>query len=915
MPPVPTRRSARRTVCLAFASGSSLALLAATDPAFADDNPLILQLFETRWNTIEYRTPDIFMAGYDSLWLPGFSKTSDPNGAGYDPFDRFDLGSPGSETAFGTFGDVRAMVDELHQAGLLVYPESIMNHNSGRTSDQGFINAGGWPGFVHGRPSATGGKFWGDFHDGSTQSENPGGANYNLFEGDLVSLIDIAQEENFQFIRHPTEDGNPNNIPAGTIFNRPNPANAALYPDLDLPARSFVNPATGNTINIHPYNLADPMAGDPVTENATGLLVRWTQWMVEVVGVDGFRLDAAKHIPQFFWNDFWDNAVFENRTSFAGNAVTPFSFGESVAGNGFIQTYIRKDGFGNRDALDINAAGTLRDIHNARGFISWSGALSNALDTNDDGFNNGSQGVRHVLSHDNGSAGDGGSEPPLPGPDSWFLPQFAKILFMPGTSIVYHNSREFVDIYAGAGRFWPREGLPIALGLDEDHMVTLARISNGYSRGQFFPLNGTDPVIQSTDDVLVWERRSPNGAANVLVAVNDRYDSGTQSRNVQTAFAPGTRLHELTGNAADPAVDTSNTIPELLIVDGTGRVTITVPNNRNTNGVEHHRGYVVYGPAAPSGTLELFKDQPQPTLFGVLPPDGPGVPSYARRLTELDIVTDDSFLIRLVTTKTDGADPAWDDNAVFRIDSGYRDFNENGSIDNPQEGGVNPGYEDFTTISNPLTTTGTTGIYLQRIDTTLLDEGIHYLSVLAFRERPAGTDPILTDFRRVFYVDREPPAVDLASTSISDASQAISVIPQDRTTDSVHVLINPPDGVDPLTLVAPANAADAYDRFEWRRDASLLDPGENTVVVIAFEITGNVSVTSFDVSFTLGSGDVDKDGVVTVDDLHLATEAEADGTYVGEADMNTDGQLNIVDLRILEARVRGIEAESMSDLP
>jgi hypothetical protein len=52
------------------------------------------------------------------------------------------------------------------------------------------------------------------------------------------------------------------------------------------------------------------MAGDPVSENATGLLLRNSKWMIEVIGVDGFRLDAAKHVPAFYWRDFYDGALF-----------------------------------------------------------------------------------------------------------------------------------------------------------------------------------------------------------------------------------------------------------------------------------------------------------------------------------------------------------------------------------------------------------------------------------------------------------------------------------------------------------------------------------------------------------------------------------------------------------------------------
>jgi hypothetical protein len=72
-------------------------------------------------------------------------------------------------------------------------------------------------------------------------------ANYNLHNGDLVALIDIAQETNHQFIRHPVEEGNPDNIPAGSTFNRPNPANTRFYPDKQLSGQPVTNPGTSRT--------------------------------------------------------------------------------------------------------------------------------------------------------------------------------------------------------------------------------------------------------------------------------------------------------------------------------------------------------------------------------------------------------------------------------------------------------------------------------------------------------------------------------------------------------------------------------------------------------------------------------------------------------------------------------------------
>jgi alpha-amylase len=899
---------------------SAAAVFALAGAARADTNPVWLQWFETRWETIEHRMPDYFIAGYDQTWLPPVWRAADATSPGYDCFDRFDLGAPGNPTAYGTEQGFRAVVDEFHRAGGLVTVDLIMNHNSGRNGSEGFYNAGGYPGFAM-RLGPGGSDFWGDFHDGSRQSTNPNDPNYDVWTGDLVGLIDIAHEESNNFIRQPTTPGNPQNIPAGTIRNQPNPANTRFYPDTAGTPRTFVNPALAvgdplRNVTLYPFNLASPSAGDPVLENSNSYLMRSTRWMLEDVRVDGFRLDAAKHIPQWFWNNLWDSAVYQGRIDFAGTRITPFSFGEVVDSNSFTQSYTRKDGFGHRDALDLNGAGQLRDLLNANGFGSWQNVLSAHLDTQDDGFNNGTLGVTHVFSHDNGSAGNGGSVPPLPGPDRYALPQNCYLLFRPGPAIIYHHSREFIDLYQFRG-FWPREGNPTALGAQgaaiNNDLVKLVQLSNGYARGEFNPLNSTDPVNQSNADVLVFERRKNVGGTfvgNCVVGVNDSYANGVQFRSVQVAFPAGTRLRELTGNSEDAVVDSAGQIPQTLVVDVSQRVLLPVPNNRNAAGVAHHKGYVVYAPPAPSGTLSIVG------ASGTLATEAATVPSYKRRLTPMDVVTGSTFTLRLSTSRTDPLDAALDDFAAFRIDQGFRDFNASGGVDFGSTDAFLPGFERFLTTFSPLHGNPglTNGTYEQVINTSLLSEGPHYISAICFRNRASGTDPIYTDFRKVIYVDRLPPTVTLedAAVPISNPVGTFRITTTDRTVNSVHLLLNPPAG-DPLSQVSEANRAPRHDRFEWRRTLSGLRFGANTVVVVAFETNGRSSVSTYTVNATTGSGDLNADGLVTIDDLYEAYTVLAGGQYVAAADVTADGQVTIADLRALETALRPNELDRMAE--
>jgi glycosidase len=877
--------------------------------------PAIIQYFDGSWKTIERRTPDIFMAGYGGIWTPPPGRADSGDGSvGYDVYDRFDLGRPGRPTQYGTETGMKRMVQELRKAGVPVYSDLIWNHNGfSDLSTPGFVNAGGYPGFLITHPNDIDGDFHSAFATGDLNMR-------------LAGLIDIAQEKNFQYIRNPVGP-NAQNLPAGTVpafgrlANVPDPNNRRFYPDRDSTPIMLFNPTTGQAnIAKYSFNPDAPMTGDAVVENATGYLMRQAQWMIQVIGVDGFRLDATKHMPTWVLNDFYDLAVYRSnpRKHLDGSTNHVFSFGENFDGNrAYLQTYIRKDinpsqpGVvgGNRDTKDFPLFFALTGNLTANGLQNdWRNVKNASQDVQDDGFaNNGSQGVAFARSHDNYGA---------------YLDTVAHayILMRPGNAIVYFNAKEF----GTRQNDFPKDGRGDALGgLYGESITRLTQIRESHGRGNYLDRTPTN----DQKEMLIYEREK-----SALVVLSNRLDGGYDSRTVQTAFQPGQRLIELTGNASNSTIDPFNDFPEMLTVNADGTVNLRVPRNKapGTNGTEHRRGYFIYGLATPQGSLSISNG-----LATTLAPETPTASTNGTaRLTPIDVVTADQFTLRLQTVPVNllGQFRDFDadgDNALLRINGGV-DVNNSGTVDFRTPGTVAYAFENFTTKSSPLTSGGD-GEFLQVIDSSRLEEGMNYITVRAFRKRTDGGPPVFTDFKKVVYVDRFAPVSEVDSFEPWNPAQPqnrdLVVRSTDKTAEKVHVFLNLAPAIDDATIlswVGTGNQAGVYDRDLFKYGFFGVPSGNNVVTTVTYEITGNYRIqrhTGIQISGAngLGLGDLNFNGAYEPGDvsgtsygfeavLYPNGQGQVGTVFNPAADLNGDGKVTNQDLFLLPALYQGAGA-------
>jgi hypothetical protein len=441
-------------------------------------------------------------------------------------------------------------------------------------------------------------------------------------------------------------------------------------------------------------------------------------------------------------------------------------------------------------------------------------------------------------------------------------------------------------------------------------------IRNTHGTGNYIPRD-------LEKEVYIFERDK-----SAIVALSNRLDAGFDSRTVQTDFAPGTPLIELTGNANDPALDPNDDIPGLVVVNGDGTVNLRVPRNTNPNGTFDGKGYVIYGPSGPQGHLSLTN------VDHTIPGETPTADTNGTaRLASIPVITANSFQVELDTNAVNllGSYPDPDangDNALIKIDAGI-DVNGNGVVDFTQPGSVVYGFEQFTDVHSPgYFNADGNGRYVQTIDATKLSEGMHYITVRAFRHRSDGGPAVFTDFRIAVYIDRTPTVSAVVSfdpivTGVNE-NRRVTVRSTDLEANNVHVFLDLPAGLSNsqiLGMVGSGSQSNQIDRDLWTRDFTGLTNGNHVLTVVSYELSGNVNIQRFpgyttSTIFGAGLGDVNFDGHIDATDVNLFGNllASNNSQFNPAADLNGDGVIDNTDLLLLRPLLvqAGADAATMA---
>jgi hypothetical protein len=969
----PSRRIPSRRF-QALAAGAVWAFAQSAHAQYNVSDPVILQDFDSSYVAIENKMPDIFASGYGTVYLPppGYSTTT--NSVGYDVYNRFDLGTAQQPTTYGTQAEFQSVVQGIHSYGGSAFVDLLWNDTASmNASTPGFAASGGYPGLAvvlqntnpsapgyntagynsAGYPSGTkytdpsnGNSYWyyGDFHDPAEPA--------NGIDGTVAGLDDIAQEENNVLIRQPTTAGNPLNVPAGTtpwngyLANVPTASNAQYYPDLSMTPKTVHDAALNNqAFTIYPYNTTNPMAGTPVAENATGYLMRYTQWLIQDMGVDGFRIDAALNMPQWVLN-YYDAAVYDesNRYLLNGQQQQIFGYSEVYYQNtSTTQQYINLSDTnggagntveGNRDAMDFplyqamyNNLNAFNGAFGASGGNNWYNVVTSSLDYSDDGIINGSEGVKFVNDQDGGV--------PAPGLEQV---AYAYILMLPGQAVVYYNGQT-INNESGSGSSGyfpeggandPKDSAMGALGGAYDTNVqnsaysnlditNLVDLRNRYGRGNY----RQDWIEQN---LLAFERTD-----SCLVMLSNSTTPGYESRSFDVTFAPGTWLEEMTGNAISSYADPNGDISQFIqvqsggVIPGGGVVNARFLNNgtyAKGGGSTYatNDGILIYALPTPTGALSMTNTASvMASQTGTATTPGGWEPNanYSNgvsRNVAVNVVTASSFtlslntneaLLQVTPTSTYHDQDADGDSAQFTIDGGSITVAANGQTsttpgsngETTTPGNVSYGYQNFANSSPGYYNANGNGSFSQTIDTSGLSIGYHYIEVIAFRHNgDPSAPPLYNDWYQTIYVDRGTPTSTIqsfgpfASAPNTYENRQMDII-GDGTTTSEYVYLNLPSGITNAQIT------------------NMVTTGDNTINGVTYVggSAGQIDQTEFAYGF---------DNIQNGNNVATVVSYRPDGNYsvqrftasqvpdlghstlngVGLGDLNEDGKINTTDV-------------------
>ncbi|NEP16747.1 MAG: alpha-amylase [Leptolyngbya sp. SIO4C1] len=248
-----------------------------------DVNGTMMQCFHwytpsegTHWNTVAESAQDLAAAGFTAMWLPpAYKGMSGGWDVGYGVYDLFDLGEfdqKGSvRTKYGTRDQYLAAISALKSAGLQVYADAVLNHRMGGDVAE----------TMQAIPFSQDNRL----QPKGPQQEIKSYTHFN-FPGRQ------GQYSNFEWHWHHFDAVDYNEYNGGD--------SSTVYLLAGKQFDDFVALEKGNFAYLMGCDL------DFQNDWVRGEILHWGKWYLDTTDVDGFRIDAIKHISAWFFPEWID---------------------------------------------------------------------------------------------------------------------------------------------------------------------------------------------------------------------------------------------------------------------------------------------------------------------------------------------------------------------------------------------------------------------------------------------------------------------------------------------------------------------------------------------------------------------------------------------------------------------------------
>ena len=244
------------------------------------ENGVMIQYFEwnlpndgKHWERLKNDAQHLKKMGISAVWIPPAYKGTSSFDVGYGAYDLWDLGEFDQKgtvrTKYGTKEELKRAIEELHKYGINVYLDAVLNHKGGADGTEKFMAIEVDPGDRTkeiSEPYEIEG--WTKFtFPGRNDKYSAFKWNYNLFTG--VDYDNSTKKNAIYKIVGEHKDWDKN-----------------------------VDSELGN----YDYLMnADVNYSHPEVKKE---VISWGKWVVNELSLDGFRMDAVKHISEEFIEEF-----------------------------------------------------------------------------------------------------------------------------------------------------------------------------------------------------------------------------------------------------------------------------------------------------------------------------------------------------------------------------------------------------------------------------------------------------------------------------------------------------------------------------------------------------------------------------------------------------------------------------------